>query len=138
MEGRFDTNARDSGAPAAAEIRRPRKTGPVAAAVLGVAAGQFAMGMFSLLDQWLNPTEWIPPNGQEGGVKMVLMWSNYAVMTGLLCQTVIVWLVTWAIAHEAMGAEREVRVRVWWAAGILMGLGLLFAFTPLYNWLIPG
>jgi hypothetical protein len=133
-----DNNVQSGKAAAAVETRRPRKTGPIAAALLGLAAGQFAMGVFSLLDQWLNPTEWIPPNGQEGGVKMVLMWSNYAVMTGLLCQTVIVWLVTWAIANEALGAEREVRQRVWWSAGILMGLGLLFAFTPFYNWLLPG
>ena len=138
MDAPFEGRVQSSGAPAAAEVRRPKKAGPVAAALLGLAAGQFAMGVFSLLDQWLNPTEWIPPNGQEGGLKMVLMWSNYAVMTGLLCQTVIVWLVTWAVAHEALGAEREVRQRVWWAAGVLMGLGLLFAFTPFYNWLLPG
>ena len=115
-----------------------KRHGPVAAALLGVAAGQFAMGFFSLLDQWINPTEWIPPSGQEGGAKMILMWSNYAVMTGLLCQTVIVWLVTWAVAHEGLAMQRHVRARVWWTAGILMGLGLLFAFPPFYNWLIPG
>lgn len=52
------------------------------------------MGAFSLIDQAVNPTEWIPPAGREAGLKMVFMWSNYAVMTGLFLQTVVVWLVT--------------------------------------------
>ena len=77
--------------PVVAERQLGRKMGPVAAALPGLSAGQSAMGVFSLLDQRLSPTKWIPPNGQGGGVKMVL---KYAVMTGLLCRTVIVWLVT--------------------------------------------
>ena len=119
-------------------MRKPRRTGPVAAAFLALCAGQFAMGVFSLVDQRVNPTEWIPPQGREAGLKMVFMWSNYAVMTGLLLQTVIVWLVTWAIAHEVLAHRRHVNRRLWLVSSVMLGLGLLFSFTPFYNWLFPG
>jgi hypothetical protein len=115
-----------------------RRTGPVAAAFLGLCAGQFAMGVFSLVDQAVNPTEWVPPAGREAGLKMVFMWSNYAVMTGLFVQTLMAWLITWAIAHEVLGRRRHVATRVWVVSGVLLGLGLLFSFTPFYNWLLPG
>lgn len=118
--------------------RRGRRVGPAAAAFLGLCAGQFAMGFFSLVDQAVNPTEWIPPAGREAGLKMVFMWSNYAVMTGLFIQTAIVWLVTWTIAHEVLARRRHVGTRFWVVSGILLGAGLLCSFTPFYNWLLPG
>ncbi len=124
--------------------RRPKKLGPVAAVILAVAVGQFTMGVFTLLDQWLNPTEWIPVPGVtpftklEGGTKMLLMWSNYAVMTGLLVQTVLGFLITWTIAHEAIGKRRHIGRKVWVASGILFVVGLVCTFPPFYNWLIPG
>jgi hypothetical protein len=124
--------------------RRPKRRGPLAAAVLAVAAGQAMMGLVSLLNQYLNPEEWIPIPGVtpfpelEGGTRMILMWSNYAVMTGLCVLTALAWLITWAIAYEVLGKRRTVGRRVYWAAGILFGAGLLCSFTPFYNWLLPG
>ena len=59
------------------------------------------------------------------------MWSNYAVTTGLFLQTVIVWLVTWAIAHEVLAQRRHVGRRLWIVSGVLLGLGMLFSFTTL-------
>ncbi len=124
--------------------RRPKRMGPVAAALLAVAVSQFTMGVFTLLDQWLNPTEWIPIPGVtpftqlEGGTKMILMWSNYAVMTGLLMQTVIAWLVTWVIAYEAVGKRRRVGRRLYVTAAVLFAIGMVCTFPPFYNWLIPG
>ncbi len=124
--------------------RRPKRMGPVAAALLAVAVGQFTMGVFTLLDQWLNPTEWVPIPGVtpftqlEGGTRMILMWSNYAVMTGLLMQTVIAWLVTWVIAYEAIGRRRRVGKRLYVTAAVLFVIGIVCTFPPFYNWLIPG
>jgi hypothetical protein len=118
--------------------------GPVAAALLAMAVAQFTMGVFTLLDQWLNPTEWVPIYGVtpidklEGGTKMILMWSNYAVMTGLLIQTVVAFLVTWAIAHEVLGARRRVGRRVYVTSFVLFAVGMVCTFPPFYNWLIPG
>jgi len=120
------------------EPRRRRRQGPVAAAYLGFAAGQFSMGLFTLIDQKVNPTEWIPPAGREAGLKMIFMWSNYAVMTGLFFQTIIAWLVVWAIAHEALHKRKLVSRRTWVIATVLLCVGLLCSFTPFYTRLIPG
>jgi hypothetical protein len=134
----------EAGASDAGTARRQRRQGPAAAAVLAVCTGVLAMAVFTLLDQYLNPTEWVPIPGKtpveelQGGSKMILMWSNYAVMTGLLMETIIVWLLTWAIAHEVLARKRTVGRAVWIVSACFLAVGLLFTFPPLYNWLIPG
>ena len=91
----------------AEEAYKKRPEGPVAMALFSVSAGVFAMGLASLINQALNPSQWVPVPGTtsiqqlEGGRKMILMWSNFAQMTALFFVLFIVWIVRVATARRA-------------------------------------
>ncbi len=117
---------------------RARREGPIGAALLSASIGIFVLGVASVINQALNPTEWIPPPGDQGGAKMILMWSNFAVMTGLLFVTLMAWIVSWVILHETLAYRRTLRPRFWAVCVALTATGLVLSFPLVYGWLFPG
>ena len=125
------------------ETYRERPEGPMAVAIFAVCCGVFALGIASMVNQAFNPSQWVPipgvtsPDELQGGRKMVLMWSNFAQMTGLLFVMIIVWLVVWAILHEGLSRARRVSRRWYIASAMLLVAGLLLSFPPFYQWVFP-
>jgi hypothetical protein len=117
--------------------RRPE--GPVAVAILSVCSGVFALGVASLVNQALNPSQWIPipgvtsPDELQGGRKMVLMWSNFAQMTALFFILIIVWLVVWIVLYEGFARRRRVSRRWYVISAVLLVAGLVLSFPPFYQ-----
>ena len=117
--------------------RRPE--GPVAVAIFSVCCGVFALGVASLINQALNPSQWIPipgvtsPDELQGGRKMILMWSNFAQMTALFFILVIVWLVVWIVLYESFARRRRVSRRWYVVSAVLLVAGLVLSFPPFYQ-----
>ena len=115
----------------------------MAIALFSVSAGVFAMGLASLINQGLNPSQWVPVPGVtsiqqlEGGRKMILMWSNFAQMTALFFVLFIVWMVLWMVLHEGFARRRRVSRRWYIASAALLAVGLLCSFPPFYQWVFP-
>lgn len=122
------------------ERSRPRPEGPVAVAIFSACCGIFAVGLASLINQGLNPLQWIPIPGVtpadqlQGGRKMVFMWSNFAQMTGLFFTMIIVWVVVWVVLHESYAHRARVGRRWYVASAALLAVGLLFSCPPFYQW----
>ncbi len=117
-----------------------RPEGPVAVAIFSVCCGVFALGVASLINQALNPSQWIPipgvtsPDELQGGRKMILMWSNFAQMTALFFILVIVWLVVWIVLYEGFARRRKVSRRWYVVSAVLLVAGLVLSFPPFYQW----
>lgn len=117
--------------------RRPE--GPVAVAIFSVCCGIFALGVASLINQALNPSQWIPipgvtsPDELQGGRKMILMWSNFAQMTALFFILIIVWLVVWIVLYESFARRRSVGRRWYVVSAVLLVVGLVLSFPPFYQ-----
>lgn len=136
-----DATAQLAPPPKAEEQRyRKRPEGPVAVAVFSACCGVFALGLASLINQGLNPLQWIPIPGVtpadqlQGGRKMVFMWSSFAQMTGLFFTMIIVWVVVWVVLHESYAHRARVG-RGWYVASAsLLAVGLLLSWPPFYQW----
>jgi hypothetical protein len=133
----------DVKSPAGEESYERRPEGATAVAVFSGCAGVFAMGVASLINQALNPSQWVPITGVtsvdqlEGGRKMVLMWSNFAQMVGLFFVMFIVWVLTWTVLHESFARRRRVSRRWYVSSAALLLAGLVLSFPPFYQWVFP-
>jgi hypothetical protein len=115
----------------------------VAVAIFSASVGVFALGVASVINQALNPSEWTPVLGVtpvdqlQGGRKMVLMWSSFAQMTGLFFVMIMAWVILWVILWEAYRMRETVGRGLYIASAALFASGLVFSFPPVYGWLFP-
>jgi hypothetical protein len=94
--------------------------GAAVAAFLAAGIGSFAMGMIAFLngiDVLPVPTLYDPAGGVSGRTTLAL----------------IVWLISWAVLHFRW-REREIAPRrISGIIGVLIALGVLGTFPPLWN-----
>lgn len=106
-----------------AEIRQERvSNGPAAAAILSAAVGSAIIGLLT--------------TGAviSAGLKSALNWWGPAgPLTGKTGVGVIGWLVTWAILHKLWRDRDVLLVRVLIATLLLLALGLLLTFPPVFE-----
>jgi hypothetical protein len=100
---------------------QPIPNGAAAAALVAAGAGCAALGLLVVLSEANSAVKdflnWYPPVGPLAG------------KTGMM---VIIWLVVWAILHRIY-APREVNfTRHFTIALVLIGIGLLGTFPPIY------
>lgn len=96
--------------------------GPAAAAILASGIGSMALGLFTTLAE------------ASGAVKTTLNFYNPAgPLSGKTTVAVIVWLVAWGILHGLWKSEEVNFRKVFTAALILIGLGLLGTFPPFFE-----
>jgi len=97
-----------------------RPNGAAAAALLSGAIGAFAMGLFALSNEWgifSAPTLYGPAGGVSGR-------TTFAV---------VVWLIVWAVLHRSWRAREMNMSAIFIASLILIALGLLGAFPPVWH-----
>ena len=112
--------------------------GRLAAAVVAAATGLLALGVFSVMAQWLNPETYRPPFAVAGGRKMIFMWSNWAEMIGLLVPVIVVWTLTWVMLYDIWHDKPEFGRRSLIYSIVAILLGLIGSFPPFYTFLFPG
>jgi lysylphosphatidylglycerol synthetase-like protein (DUF2156 family) len=102
--------------------REVRPSGPAMAMILSAAVGVFVIGLATVLAS-ASPS-----------VKDALnWWAPGGPLTGKTGVGVIAWLVTWMALHGAW-RKREVAFRgVWTAAVVLVVLGLVLTFPPVFE-----
>jgi hypothetical protein len=96
--------------------------GPVVAALVAGGLGSAALGLMTVLAE------------AAAGVKAALNWWNPAgPLTGKSLVGVIVFLVSWAILHMVFRGKNVNFTRAATIAFILLGLGLLGTFPPIFG-----
>lgn len=96
--------------------------GPAAAAILASGIGSMALGLFTTLAQ------------ASVAVRTTLNFYNpVGPLSGKTTAAVIVWLVAWGILHGLWKSEEVNFRKVFTAALILIGLGLLGTFPPFFE-----
>lgn len=104
----------------AVRVEHVTRNGGALAAVLAAGIGAFALGLFVILNEaglYTAPSFYGPTGGLSGR-------STFAV---------VAWIVAWAILH-ARWKDRDVvsgRVLTW--ALVLIGLGVLMTFPPVWG-----
>ena len=104
------------------EVRQALTNGAAAAAVLAAGIGSFVLGLFTTLA------------AANEGIKGLLNWYAPAgPLSGKSSLAVIAWLVSWVVLH-ARWEDKEVNFdRVFVITLILIGLGLLLTFPPVFE-----
>lgn len=112
-------------APEIAELGlSPRPDGPAAAAILAAGIGVFALGALTVLSEAsAGIHDWLESWDFDQGV---------GPLAGKTTLAVVVWLVSWAVLAIALW-RKEVNLRVWfWVAAVLVALGFLGTFPPIF------
>ncbi len=94
--------------------------GSAMAAFLAAGLGTFAVGLFVLLNEagiFAAPTLYGPAGGVSGR-------TTFAVVT---------WLVAWAVLHARWKTREITGSRVWVATAVLIVLGMLATFPPVWG-----
>lgn len=102
-----------------AELDVQESNGAALAAFLAAAVGSFAMGLFVILNE-MGVMAAPALYGPSGGV------SGRTTLAG------IVWLATWGVLHWRWRSRFIKPGPVWTGSLILIGLGLLLTFPPLW------
>lgn len=103
-------------------VDTPQQTvanGAALAAFLAAAIGAFAMGLFVILneaDLFAAPSLYGPAGGVSGR-------TTFAV---------VVWLIAWSVLHQRWKAREVASGPVYAGALVLIGLGLLLSFPPVW------
>ena len=94
--------------------------GAAVAAFLSAGIGAFTLGLIVILNEagWLVVPGWYPP---AGGV------------SGRTTLAVVLWLIAWAVLHRRWRRRQLESRRIHAAALILIGLGVLLAFPPVWK-----
>ncbi len=96
--------------------------GIAAAAILGAAIGVFALGLLTFLAE-VN----------SGIARLLNFYPPAGPLSGKTTMAVVVWLVAWAVTHQAW-RDREVNFgAVFGGSLLLIGLGLLLMFPPVFE-----
>lgn len=107
-----------SGAPAAASAAI--RNGAAMAAFVGAGIGSFAMGLIMILSE-------------TGVLSVPTLYEPAGGVTGRTTLAVVVWLIAWAVLHRRWrGREVEPRT-LSWVIAILIGLGVVGTFPPLWG-----
>ena len=110
-----------------AELERPRASaesgeianGAALASFLGAAIGAFAMGVFVILNEarvFAAPALYAPAGGISGR-------TTFAVMA---------WLIAWGLLHSRWKDRQIYSQRVFAATLVLIGLGIVATFPPVW------
>ena len=94
--------------------------GAALAAYLAAGIGAFAMGLFVILneaDVFAAPSLYAPAGGVSGR-------TTFAV---------VAWLIAWAVLHRRWSGRQRESGRVHVVALILIGLGVLLTFPPVWG-----
>jgi hypothetical protein len=106
-------------APTEDQVTAPA-IGAAMAAIMAGGIGAFAMGLFVILNEagvFAAPAIY----GPSGGV------------SGRTTFAVVVWLIAWVVLHSRWKGRQVDSGRVFTMALILIGLGVLFTFPPLWG-----
>lgn len=96
--------------------------GPVSAAILAAGVGATALGAVTVLAE------------ASPGVKEWLTWSApVGPLSGKTGVAVLAWLVAWAVLHPSLRKAPTLTGRVVAIASVLIGLGVLATFPPLFQ-----
>ncbi len=105
--------------PAAAVGPGEVANGEALAAFLGAGIGAFAMGLFIILNEagmFAAPTLYAPAGGVSGR-------TTFAV---------VAWLIAWGLLHSRWKGRQIDSRRVFAATLVLIGLGIVAAFPPVW------
>lgn len=94
--------------------------GAAQAAFLAAGIGAFAMGLMVILNEaglFVAPTLYSPAGGVSGR-------TTFAV---------VIWLIGWAVLHGRWKRRQIDSRRVWAVALILIGVGVLLTFPPVWK-----
>jgi len=99
---------------------REQTNGAAVAAFLAAGIGSLAMGLFVVLNEW---DIYSAPSlyGPAGGV------------SGRTTFAVIAWLIAWAVLHARMKGRQFESRRLFAIALVLVGLGILLTYPPLWG-----
>ena len=97
-----------------------RTNGAALAAFLGAGIGAFAMGAFASANE---AGIFVPPSlyGPAGGV------------SGRTTYAVVAWLIAWGLLHSRWKGRQIESRRVYVTTVVLIGLGLLGTFPPVWG-----
>jgi hypothetical protein len=112
---------------AATERGADRPSGPVAAAFIAAGVGSLVLGLLTILAEASEAVQgWLEFSAPVGP------------LSGKTVVAVVAWLVAWAALHAAL-RERDVPLRsAFTVAAVLVGLGILFTFPPIFLAFAPG
>ena len=106
-----------------ATVERGREevtNGAALASFLGAGIGAFAVGFIVLINEigiFVAPTLYAPIGGLSGRTTLA----------------VVVWLIAWVVLHIRWKARQIQSRRVWAITLVLIGLGILGTFPPLWG-----
>ena len=119
--------AREDAASLEARLFSPRPNGPAVAALLAGAIGVFVLGLNTFLSA-----------AGEGVAEWFRFQNRVGPLSGKTTMAGVVWLVVWAVLAGALW-RRNVRVEwVWAAVIVLLVVGNLLMFPPIYERFEPG
>ena len=119
--------AREDAASLEARLFSPRPNGPAVAALLAGAIGVFVLGLNTFLSA-----------AGEGVAEWFRFQNRVGPLSGKTTMAGVVWLVVWAVFAAALW-RRNVRVEwVWAAVIVLLVVGNLLMFPPIYERFEPG
>ncbi|MGQ0703002.1 MAG: hypothetical protein ACT4PM_07725 [Gemmatimonadales bacterium] len=98
----------------------PGANGAALAAFLAAGIGAFALGLIVILneaDLFVAPALYPPAGGVSGRTTLA----------------VVIWLIGWAILHSRWKQRRVQPRRVYAVTLLLLGLGLLLSFPPVWK-----
>ena len=93
--------------------------GAAVAALLAAGIGAFAIGLFVILNEaglYAAPALYGPAGGVSGR-------TTFAVA---------VWAAAWVVLHRRWAGREVASDKVWWLTLVLIALGVLAAFPPLW------
>lgn len=104
----------------AGPVRGDVANGAALASFLGAGIGAFAMGAFVLLNEaglFVAPSLYAPAGGVSGRTTLAT----------------IVWLIAWGVLHARWSGRRIQPQRVYALTLILIGVGLVATFPPIWG-----
>ena len=108
--------------PHVAPVRRREEStnGAALASFLAAGVGGFAMGLFAVLNEaglFVAPSLYAPAGGVSGRTSLA----------------VVAWLVAWGLLHSRWKGRQMESRRVYTATLVLIGLGILGTFPPVWR-----
>jgi hypothetical protein len=102
----------------------PSTNGSGAAAIMALGIGLLVLGVFTIAGDAI-----------PAAASFFNIWNPTGPLSGVTGFAIVIWLAAWWLLARAWRAREVSFSRVNWAAGLMIGAGLLLTFPPFMDFL---